>query len=282
MSLELLLSHGWLAFLLLVWIGLSVGSFLNVVAHRLPMMLERSFRAEAREALDLDPEPVAERLDLVMPRSRCPHCGAPITALQNVPVVSWLLLRGRCANCRGPISARYPAVEILTALVSVAVVAVLGFTWTAGFALLASWLLIAMALIDYDTRLLPDNLTLSLLWLGLLVNVTGQFVDLESAVVGAAAGYLVLWSIYWAFKLLTGKEGMGYGDFKLLAALGAWLGWQALPVVVLISSLVGIVLGGTLMLARRSREPIPFGPYLAIAGWVCLLWRDSVVGFVLI
>ena len=281
MPFEMLLSQGWLIFLLLLWAGLSVGSFLNVVVYRLPIMLEGAWRADAREALELEAVPPAKAFNLMVPRSRCPQCDAPISAWQNIPVFSWLVLRGRCAACNARISTRYPAVEVLTALVSLTVVAVFGYTWDAMFALLFSWLLIAMALIDFDTRLLPDNLTLPLLWLGLLFNSSGGFVDLQSAVIGAAAGYLILWSIYWGFKLLTGKEGMGYGDFKLLAALGAWLGWQALPMVILISSVVGILLGGTVLLIRKSREPIPFGPFLAIAGWVALVWRDSVVSFIL-
>ena len=281
MPFEMLLSQGWLIFLLLLWAGLSVGSFLNVVVYRLPIMLEGAWRADAREALELEAVPPAKAFNLMVPRSRCPQCDAPISAWQNIPIFSWLVLRGRCAACNARISTRYPAVEVLTALVSLTVVAVFGYTWDAMFALLFSWLLIAMALIDFDTRLLPDNLTLPLLWLGLLFNSSGGFVDLQSAVIGAAAGYLILWSVYWGFKLLTGKEGMGYGDFKLLAALGAWLGWQALPMVILISSVVGILLGGTVLLIRKSREPIPFGPFLAIAGWVALVWRDSVVSFIL-
>ena len=281
MPFEMLLSQGWLIFLLLLWTGLSVGSFLNVMVYRLPIMLERAWRADAREALEMEPAPSEKAFNLMVPRSRCPQCDAQISAWQNIPVFSWLVLRGRCAACNTRISTRYPAIEVLTALVSLTVVAVFGYTWVAMFALLFSWLLIAMALIDFDTRLLPDNLTLPLLWLGLLFNSSGGFVDLQSAVIGAAAGYLILWSIYWGFKLLTGKEGMGYGDFKLLAALGAWLGWQALPMVILISSVVGILLGGTVLLIRKSREPIPFGPFLAIAGWVALVWRDSVVSFIL-
>ncbi|TDI94235.1 MAG: prepilin peptidase [Gammaproteobacteria bacterium] len=281
MSLDALLSQGWLIFGLLLWTGLSVGSFLNVVVYRLPVMLQRGWRAEAREALELEPVPPTQAFNLMVPRSRCPHCDSQISAWQNIPVFSWLVLRGRCAACNARISTRYPAVEVLTALVSLTVVAVFGYTWDAMFALLFSWLLIAMALIDFDTRLLPDNLTLPLLWLGLLFNLRGGFVDLQSAVIGAAVGYLILWGIYWAFKLLTGKDGMGYGDFKLLAALGAWLGWQALPMVILISSVVGILLGGTVLLIRKIREPIPFGPFLAIAGWVGLVWHDSVVSLVL-
>jgi len=281
MSLDMLLSQGWLIFALLLWTCLSVGSFINVVVYRLPIMLERAWRAEAREALDIEPVPPEKRFNLMVPRSRCPQCDSQISAWQNIPVLSWLMLRGRCAACNTRISIRYPTVELLTALVSLTVVAMFGYTWDTVFALLFSWLLITMAWIDFDTRLLPDNLTLPLLWLGLLFNLRGGFVDLQSAVIGAALGYLVLWSIYWAFKLLTSKEGMGYGDFKLLAALGAWLGWQALPMVILISSVVGILLGGTILLIRKSREPIPFGPFLAIAGWVCLVWRDSVVAFVL-
>jgi len=281
MSFDVLLSQGWLIAGLLLWTGLSVGSFLNVVVYRLPIMLERSWRTEAREALDIEPEPTASAFNLMVPRSHCPQCNSQISAWQNIPVLSWLALRGRCAACNNRIPFRYPSVEVLTALASLAVVALFGYTWDAVFALLFSWLLIAMALIDFDTRLLPDNLTLPLLWLGLLFNLRGGFVDLQSAVIGAAVGYLILWSIYWAFKLVTGKEGMGYGDFKLLPALGAWLGWQALPAVILISSVVGIAIGGTVLLIRKSREPIPFGPFLAIAGWVGLVWHDSVIAFVL-
>jgi leader peptidase (prepilin peptidase)/N-methyltransferase len=281
MSVTHLLSHGWLLLVLFVWIALSVGSFLNVVIYRLPVMMKRDWRAQATEILELSaPAETEPRFDLVMPRSRCPHCETTIPARHNIPLISWLLLRGRCANCHAPISVRYPLVELLTAAASIVVLAVYGYTWSGLAALVFTWATIALTFIDFDTKLLPDQITLPLLWLGLIVNVFGCFTDLTSAVIGAVVGYLLLWSIYWAFKLITGKEGMGYGDFKLLAAMGAWFGWQTLPVLVLISSVVGILLGGTFLLIRRSREAIPFGPYLAIAGWVTLLEHDRVIAVV--
>ena len=272
MSIELVLSHGWIALTFFVWVALSVGSFLNVAIHRLPIMLRREWREQANEILELPATAgPATPYNLMTPRSQCPHCGTTIPAWHNIPILSWLILRGRCAKCRAPISIRYPIVELVTAIASVLVLATFGYTGLGAIALLFTWTIIALTGIDLDTQLLPDNLTLPLLWVGLLVNAFGGFTDLQSAVIGAVAGYLVLWSIYWGFKLITGKEGMGYGDFKLLAALGAWFGWQALPVLILISSIVGIVLGGAMLLARRSREAIAFGPYLAIAGWVTLL-----------
>ncbi len=215
----------------------------------------------------------------MVPRSRCPQCQAPILAWQNVPVVSWLLLRGKCARCGAPIPWRYPLVELLTALCSIAVIALFGFTWLGLATAVYTWVLIALTFIDYDTQLLPDQLTLPLLWLGLLTNVMGGFTDPTSAIVGAVAGYLFLWSTYWGFKLLTGREGMGYGDFKLLAAVGAWLGWQVLPSTVLIAAGVGLIYALiTAVTGRReSAQPIPFGPFLAIAGWVCLVQRDTVL-----
>jgi len=279
MSLDPLLSLGWPALVLLAWIGLSVGSFLNVVVYRLPVMLTREWRAQAKDVLAGPPAPVPddEPFSLVAPRSRCPACAAPIPAKYNVPLLSWLFLRGQCANCHAPIPARYPIVELLTAVASVLAIAVYGYSWLGAAALVFTWAAIALAFIDLDTKLLPDQITLPLLWLGLIVNIFGGFTDLTSAVIGAIAGYLLLWSVYWAFKLITRKEGMGYGDFKLLAALGAWFGWQALPMLALLSSVVGVVLGGTFLLIKRSREPIPFGPYLAIAGWVTLLAHDRVL-----
>jgi leader peptidase (prepilin peptidase) / N-methyltransferase len=281
MSLTHLLSHGWLWLVLLTWIALSVGSFLNVVIYRLPVMMKREWRAQAAEVLELSAPPeTGPRFDLMVPRSRCPNCETTIPARHNVPVLSWLLLRGRCANCAAPISVRYPLVELLTAAASIVVVATFGYTWLALAALGFTWAIVALTFIDFDTKLLPDQITLPLLWAGLIVNLFGGFTDLASAVIGAVAGYLLLWSIYWAFKLITGKEGMGYGDFKLLGAMGAWFGWQTLPTVVLISSFVGILLGGTFLLIRRSRESIPFGPFLAIAGWVTLLDHDRVIAVV--
>lgn len=276
MSFALVLTYGWVIAIAFVWLSLSVGSFLNVVIYRLPVMLTRSWQDQAREALELEAPPVSAPFNLVTPRSRCGSCGTQISAWQNVPVISWLWLRGKCASCAAPVSVRYPLVELLTAILSLVVVASFGYTWTGLAALVFTWVLIALAFIDLDTKLLPDNLTLPLLWLGLALNLGQVFTDLSSAVIGAIAGYLVLWLVYWAFKLITGKEGMGYGDFKLLAAFGAWFGWQVLPMLVLVSSVAGVVLGGAWLISRRSREPIPFGPFLAVAGWVMLIWRDTV------
>jgi leader peptidase (prepilin peptidase) / N-methyltransferase len=260
--------------------SLAIGSFLNVLIHRLPKMMEADWRAQCAELQGAPlSEPVAaapQRYNLLVPRSHCPKCKTPLRAIDNIPVASWLALRGKCAHCAAPISARYPIVEALTALLSAVVAWKFGATWQTALALVFTWILIALTFIDADTTLLPDDLTLPLLWLGLLANVFGLFVSLKDAVIGAAAGYIVLWSIYWLFKLTTGKEGMGYGDFKLLAALGAWMGWKALLPIVLISSLVGAVVGVALIvLARRGREvPIPFGPYLAAAGLIVLLTGD--------
>ncbi|MCE9969669.1 A24 family peptidase [Aeromonas salmonicida] len=282
MTLLLELAHGlpWLYFSLVFLFSLMIGSFLNVVIHRLPIMLEREWQAEYRSYFSSDtPQPEAdERYNLMVPRSCCPHCNHPITTLENIPLLSWLWLKGRCRGCQAAISARYPLVELLTALLSVVVATTLTPGWGTLAALLLTWVLVALTFIDLDKMLLPDQLTLPLLWGGLLFNLLGGYVPLGDAVIGAMAGYLVLWSLYWAFKLLTGKEGMGYGDFKLLAALGAWLGWQALPIVLLLSSLVGAIFGIGLILLRNHHQskPIPFGPYLAIAGWIALLWGDSI------
>ena len=273
-----LLFWGWQGVALLTFLGLSVGSFLNVVIYRFPVMLERQWQAQAREVLE-QPAQASERFNLVVPRSRCPSCNTQITALQNVPVLSWLLLRGRCGSCKAKISMRYPVVEVLTAALTLAVVATLGFTWLAGAALVFTWTMIALTFIDYDTQLLPDQITLPLLWVGLIVNLQGGFVGLSAAVVGALLGYLFLWSTYWAFKLVTGKEGMGYGDFKLFAAIGAWVGWQMLPATILIASAVGLLYALTLGVLgkRETSQPIPFGPFLAVAGWVSLVARDTLL-----
>lgn len=276
---ELAQALPWLYLSLIFLFSLMIGSFLNVVIHRLPIMLERDWQAEYHSYFDGEPKaaPTAP-YNLMVPRSCCPHCDHPIGALENIPLLSWLWLKGRCRACKAPISARYPLVELLTALLSVAVAATLPPGWGALAALALTWTLVALTFIDLDKMLLPDQLTLPLLWAGLLFNLLGGFASLADAVIGAMAGYLVLWTLYWAFKLLTGKEGMGYGDFKLLAALGAWLGWQALPIVLLLSSLVGAVIGIGLILLRNHHQgkPIPFGPYLAIAGWIALLWGDSI------
>ena len=257
--------------------GLLVGSFLNVVIHRIPKMMQRESDNYVAQESGKEP-PHTDRYNLMVPRSACPCCGHQITAMENIPVISWLALRGKCRNCKAPISARYPAVELLTGVLA----GVLVWTFGSGLAGLATllflFLLIAMTFIDIDTQLLPDDLTYPLLWAGLLVNLNGTFVPLQDAVIGAAAGYLVLWSVYWLFKLVTGKEGMGYGDFKLLAALGAWLGWQMLPTIILLSSVVGALVGISLIVfAKRGRDkPIPFGPYLAAAGLIALLYGAGI------
>ncbi len=278
--LDALQAEPWLLMLATVLLGLVVGSFLNVVIHRVPLMLEREWRAQCAE---LTGEPAATspegRYNLVVPASHCPHCDHPIGALENIPLLSYLLLRGRCRACGHPIGLRYPAVELLTGICSAVVVWHFGLDLAAAGALVLTWGLIALTFIDADTQLLPDDLTLPLLWLGLLFNIPGTYVPLADAVVGAVAGYLSLWSVYWLFRLATGKEGMGHGDFKLLALIGAWLGWQVLPLVIILSSLVGSVIGIALMLLRSLRrdQPIPFGPYLAIAGWIALIWGDPIL-----
>ena len=260
-------------------IGLLIGSFLNVVVYRLPIMMQRDWQAQAREVLEL-PGVEHERFDLLLPDSSCPHCGHRIRPWENIPLLSWLALRGRCSGCQAPISKRYPLVELACGVLSGYVAWHFGFGWQAGAALLLSWGLLAMSLIDADHQLLPDVLVLPLLWLGLIVNQSGLFASPADAFWGAVAGYLSLWSVYWLFKLVTGKEGMGYGDFKLLAMLGAWGGWQILPLTILLSSLVGAVLGIVILRLRRagSATPLPFGPYLAIAGWIALLWGDEITG----
>ena len=259
-------------------VGLCVGSFLNVVIHRLPKMLERGWQVQCAELKGED-APEQPAYNLAVPRSQCPACGHRITAVENIPVLSWLALKGKCSACGAPIAARYPVVELLGALVALYAVHRFGPTFKGVAACGFLWTLIALTCIDFDTQLLPDDLTLPLLWAGLLVNVSGVFVPLTTAVIGAAAGYLSLWSIYWLFKLIRGKEGMGFGDFKLLAALGAWLGWQMLPVIVLLSSVVGTVIGISLIVfkGRDHNIPLAFGPYLAIAGAIALFWGPSLV-----
>lgn len=262
-------------------VGLTVGSFLNVVIHRLPRMMEADWRAQCAELEGREPLR-AEPYNLWVPRSACPACGTPLRASHNIPLLSYLLLRGRCAQCRAPISARYPLVEALTAVLSAVVAARFGWSAAGLLALLLVWALIALTFIDIDTTLLPDSITLPLLWLGLAANLAEVFVPLREAVIGAMAGYLSLWAVYWLFRIATGREGMGYGDFKLLAALGAWLGWKMLLPIILLSSVVGALVGIALMvIARRGREmPIPFGPYLAAAGLLALLFGDTLRPFV--
>jgi leader peptidase (prepilin peptidase)/N-methyltransferase len=258
---------------LALFFGLVVGSFLNVVIHRLPIMMERDWLAQCAE-LRGEEAPTQEPLSLAMPRSRCPACGHAITALENIPILSYLALGGRCRGCRVRISPRYPLVEALTGIAFALAAWKFGPSAAAAGAMLFIAAMIALTFIDFDKQLLPDDITLPLLWAGLLFNAFGVFADLKSAVLGAAAGYLLLWSVYWLFKLATGKEGMGFGDFKLLAAIGAWTGWAMLPLTILLSSFVGAIVGIALMvLAKHGRDvPIPFGPYLAAAGVIALLW----------
>jgi leader peptidase (prepilin peptidase)/N-methyltransferase len=272
-----LLESSPLTFILLAGlIGLLVGSFLNVVIHRLPKMMEREWQQQCAElngqTIDASPS-----YNLIVPRSACPHCNHAISALENIPVISYLFLRGKCAGCAASISPRYPMVEALSGLLSAYAAWHFGFGLAGIAAITLVWALIALTFIDFDTQLLPDSITLPLLWLGLLLNLGGTFTSLPNALIGAVAGYLILWSVYWAFKLTTGKEGMGYGDFKLLAALGAWLGWTMLPLIILLSSLVGAVVGVALIIfAKHGRNiPIPFGPYLAGGGVIALFWGQA-------
>jgi len=266
-------------------LGALVGSFLNVVIYRLPVMLERSWENDAREILELDPPEEQTVFNLATPPSRCRGCGAAIKPWQNIPVLSWLLQGGKCRSCKSPISAQYPLVEAGCALLTFAVALQFGATWQTVAAMLFTWFLVAGAVIDFNTQLLPDNITLPLLWLGLLVSLAPWSVSPEQAIIGAALGYLSLWGVYQLFKLLTGKEGMGYGDFKLLAALGAWCGWEQLPTVILLSSMAGAVIGiAWLKLGGKHKDTaMPFGPYLAIAGWLAYLWgpqmTDAYLGY---
>jgi leader peptidase (prepilin peptidase)/N-methyltransferase len=259
-------------------VGLFIGSFLNVVIHRLPKMMERDWQAQAAEVRGEAPAE-APRYNLAVPRSACPACGHPISAWENIPVVSWLLLRGKCSACKSPIALRYPIIEIVAGLLAAYAVWRFGLTVKGVAACGLLWALVALTAIDVDTQLLPDQITMPLLWAGLLVNLWDVFVPLRTAVIGAVAGYLSLWSVYWLFKLIRGKEGMGYGDFKLLAALGAWLGWQMLMPIVLLSSVVGAIIGIALIVikGRDHNVPLAFGPYLAIAGAIALFWGPAIV-----
>ena len=277
--LELVADSPVLTLVLAVLLGLMVGSFLNVVIYRLPLMMEREWRAQCAELLSQpDPDTDKPALTLWGPRSQCPSCGHQIRAVENIPLLSYLWQRGRCAHCGTAISIQYPLVEAASGILAGMIVWWFGFGWPAAAALVFTWMLLAASVIDFRTQLLPDSLTLPLLWLGLLAALFGLFADLPSAVIGAMAGYLSLWSVYQVFRLLAGKEGMGHGDFKLLAALGAWTGWQYLIAIVILSSLVGAICGLALMAfqGRDRRIPIPFGPFLAAAGWIALLWGETI------
>ncbi len=262
-------------------IGLLVGSFLNVVIYRLPIMMQREWRHDCLEFLKQPAEQTPERLNLLLPRSRCGHCGHQITALENIPVVSYLFLGGRCSSCKTPISAQYPLVELFTGVISLTIAIHFGVTLQALLALFFSWSLIAASGIDIGHKLLPDSITLPLMWVGILVSFFDVFVTLEDSVIGAMAGYLSLWSVYIIFKIITGKEGMGHGDFKLLAMLGAWLGWEMLFIIILTSSIVGAVVGVSMIMLKRLTRgtQIPFGPYLAAAGWFSLLYGEELNHF---
>jgi leader peptidase (prepilin peptidase)/N-methyltransferase len=258
--------------------SLLIGSFLNVVIYRLPKILEQDWALQCAAFLD-QPEPKQEKITLSTPNSTCPKCGHAIKPWENIPVISYIFLQGRCSQCKNKISIRYPLVEMVTALLSVAAISVFGASYAGLAALVLTWVLVALTMIDTDTQLLPDNITLPLLWGGLILNYFETLVPLSSSLWGAIFGYLSLWSVFHVFKLLTGKEGMGYGDFKLLAALGAWFGWQSLPIIILLSSVVGALIGISLILikGRDKNIPIPFGPYLAIAGWIYMIYGDELV-----
>jgi len=268
--------------------SLLVGSFLNVVILRFPIMLFRGWKQECDEFSENVPDhPALQDLskpyNLAKPESHCPKCQTPVKAWQNIPIISYLLLKGRCGGCGTPISLRYPAVELVTAVMSIMLLLVFPWGWQLAAMLLFTWLLVSMSVIDIDHQILPDDMTLGLMWLGLAINTQGLFTDLESAIWGAVLGYGSLWSVFWIFKLVTGKEGMGYGDFKLLAALGAWLGYTSLPLIILLSSVVGAIVGiaGIAIMGRDKNLPIPFGPYLAMAGWIAALWGDQIVNWYL-
>jgi len=278
--LELYLDTPLLAGGMIFMLGLCIGSFLNVVIYRLPVMMERKWNAECCELLH-QPNTITDKFNLSTPASRCPKCGHKIRAWENIPVFSGLFLKGKCSNCKTPISLRYPLVELATGLLSLAVFLIFGPTAKMLSALMLTWAVIALTMIDFDTQLLPDDITLPLVWAGLLVNMKGLWVPLDQAVLGAAFGYLSLWSIYWLFKLVTGKEGMGYGDFKLLAALGAWLGPSQLPLIILLSSCVGAVIGGVYAAIRKESAPFAFGPYLAIAGLIAMFSGPEIVSWYL-
>ncbi|WP_434558674.1 prepilin peptidase [Pseudomonas sp. Z4-20] len=262
-------------------LGLVIGSFLNVLVWRLPKMLDREWRLQAHDLLGLPAEAPGPTYNLILPHSQCPHCGHRIRAWENIPLLSYLMLRGRCSSCATPIGKRYPLTELACGVLSAFVAWHFGFGWQAAMVMVLGWGLLSMSLIDAEHKLLPDSLVLPLLWLGLIANSFGLFVSLNQALWGAVAGYLVLWSVFWVFKLITGKEGMGYGDFKLLAMLGAWGGWQILPLTLLLSSLVGAVIGVIVLRLRNAptSPQIPFGPYLAIAGWIALLWGGQITDF---
>ncbi|MBQ62233.1 MAG: prepilin peptidase [Gammaproteobacteria bacterium] len=257
--------------------GSIIGSFLNVVVYRLPLMIEEDWKQQANEILGNKVQPIDRVFNLVWPNSHCPSCQNDIKPWENIPILSYIFLKGKCAHCDASISWRYPAVELLTGILTVAIIMVFGPTPVCLWACVLTWALIALSLIDYDTQLLPDDITLPLMWLGLVVNYFGLITNLQDAFIGACLGYLSLWSVFHIFKLVTGKDGMGYGDFKLLAMLGAWLGWQLIPLIIILSSLAGTVIGGILIgFGRDKAKPLSFGPCLAVAGWIALIWGEQI------
>ena len=259
-------------------VGLSVGSFLNVVIYRFPLMLENDWKSQCRELLELEEKP-QEIITLSKPASTCPQCGHKIRAWENIPVISYLLLKGKCSECQSSISLQYPLIEILTGCLSLAVAIKFGVSWQTLFALILTWSLVSMSVIDIHKQILPDDITLPILWLGLLISIYTIFTDPVSSIIGAAAGYMILWCVYQLFKLLTGKEGMGFGDFKLLALFGAWFGWELLPLVIILSSATGAIIGILMIVVKKHEKstPIPFGPYLAIAGWISMMWGTQIM-----
>ena len=282
---ELFNFYPWLFPILSAIFGLVIGSFLNVVIHRLPIMMEREWRQECSASFpEYNISPPEGVYNLSVPRSTCPKCQTPIRVIDNIPVISWLFLKGKCHHCGNPISARYPLIELLSGALCFVIAQQFGFSYFSIAMLLFTFVLIAATFIDLDTMLLPDSLTLPLVWSGIVLALMQiSPISLQDSVIGAIAGYLSLWSVYWIFKLLTGKEGMGYGDFKLLAALGAWLGWQYLPMIILFSSFVGLIFGLIQLRLRKQgvEQAFPFGPYLAIAGWISMIWGESVLNWYL-
>ncbi len=274
-------SSPWLFYSTTLFLGLCVGSFLNVVAYRLPLMMERDWKNECHEFLELEPPSFDDRLtsiNLATPTSACPNCGHDLRVWENIPVISYLLLKAKCSSCKTSISAQYPVVEFLTGITSLVIAYKFGVTLQTVAALFFTWALIALTLIDLKKQLLPDSITMPLLWFGIFISLFNVFTDLKSSVIGAIAGYLILWSVFHLFKLLTKKDGMGYGDFKLLSALGAWVGFSYLPQIILISSVVGSIAGISMLILGKTKQqqPIPFGPYLAVAGWIALLWGEQI------
>ena len=275
---EALQQYDWLFYGLVIFVALSVGSFLNVVIYRLPLMMENEWRQQCTEFLELESSTEISKFTLASPASTCPKCGHKIRAWENIPVISYLLLKGKCSGCKTRISPEYPLVESVTAILSVVIAYHYGVSIQTLSALFFTWALIALTMIDFHKQLLPDNIVMPLLWAGILLGFFNTFIDLENSVIGAMAGYLALWSVYHLFRLITGKEGMGYGDFKLLSALGAWMGWKMLPLIIVLSSFVGAAIGiAMIVFVRHDKNvPIPFGPYLAIAGWIALIWGETI------